>query len=134
MLGYYITDHGVAPAQDGPIVEGSEFYSSLSPYMFRLPIKDPWGEQYQVFCGTACIGKYSISEAKEDDFLVVSYGRDRTVDYDFEYDPLNEEAGLFVVFSLDDFNKDIINYNGSFIQIPLYHGKEIVRELKNIID
>jgi hypothetical protein len=102
--------------------------------MIRFPIRDPWGENYRVFCGTACLGKYGISKAKEDDFLVVSFGRDKAVDYGWEYDPLNEEAGLFAVFSLDDFNRDIINYNGSFIQIPLYHGKEIVRDLKDIID
>ena len=72
---------------------------------------------YRVYCGEACNGKYGISGCGPDDFVVVSYGRDGKEE-DWLYDFNNPKAGLYEVVSLDDFDKDIVMWNGSWIRAP----------------
>jgi len=117
-LADYITDHGIAPRQDGAYDENFEFFRALAPFYVRnLPVYDGWGNAYRVYCGEACNGKYGISGCGIDDFLVVSYGRDRTKE-DWVFDPNNPEAGLYELNNLDDFDKDLIIWNGSWIRAP----------------
>lgn len=50
----YITDNGVTPKQDGIYNENSELYIALSPfYVKELPVRDSWGNNYRVYCGTS---------------------------------------------------------------------------------
>jgi hypothetical protein len=123
--------NGFAPKQDGIITEGSEFYDALSPeHLPVIPIKDKWRENLWVYCGEACNGKYGISGASDEEFLIISYGRDKMMEY-WEYNPYDEEAGYVTIFSVDDYDKDIINYNGLWIRLPLYKAG---KELRNIGD
>ena len=50
-----------------------------------------------------------------DDFIVVSLGRDGIME-DWEFDENAPESGLFVLTGMDDFNKDIVMWNGSWIR------------------
>ncbi len=112
----YVTDNGIPPKQDGIYDENSEFYQGLSPfYVFVLPIKDSWGNQFRVYCGEACNGKYGISNSASDDFVAVSYGRDGKKE-DWKFDASHPGAGLFVTKSVEDSDKDLVMWNGSWIR------------------
>ena len=117
-LADYITDNGVAPKQDGIYDENSDFNLSLSPFYIKsLPIQDPWGNNYIVYCGEACNGNYGAMGCVEDDFIIVSYGRDGEEET-WEYNSADPNAGLFIIESADDFNKDLVVWNGSWIRAP----------------
>jgi hypothetical protein len=117
-LAVYVTDNGEVPTQDGIYSKDGSFYYSLSPfYVKELPIKDPWGNNYRVYCGKVCNRHYGISEAMADDFVVVSYGRNGEREM-WEFDPSNPEAGLFVIGDASDFDKDLIMWNGIWIRSP----------------
>lgn len=113
-----IVDYGVAPKQDGIYDENSKFYFRFSPfYVKKLPVKDPWENNYLVYTGTACNGKYGITGCGSKDYVVVSYGQDGEKE-DWEFDATNPEAGLFVIKSKKDLNKDFIMFNSSWIRCP----------------
>ncbi|MGB2843647.1 MAG: hypothetical protein WBC02_02190 [Candidatus Aminicenantaceae bacterium] len=117
-LADYVTDNGITPKQDGIYDRNSEFNKALSPFYVKiLPVKDSWGNNFIVYCGKACSGKYGISGAVSDDFVVVSYGRDGKKD-NWKFSPSNPEAGLFVVEDIEDFDKDLVAWNGSWIRAP----------------
>jgi len=105
--------------------EESEFYKALASYYLKIVhIKDQWGGNFIVYCGEACEGKYGISYPAEDDFLVCSFGQDKKMEYYWSFDYYDEKAGLFTVYSIDDFDKDLVNYNGAWIRVPLYFMKK----------
>jgi hypothetical protein len=119
-LADYVTDNGVAPKQTGSYEENSEFYQAISPfYIKELPIKDPWGNNYQVYCGMACTGNYGLLESyfANDDFLVFSFGSDGVQD-SWLYESDNPTSGMFIVSSPDDFANDLVNWSGSWIRAP----------------
>lgn len=114
----YVTDHGVSPNQEGVYDESSEFYKALCPFYLKiLLIKDSWGNNFRVYCGTACNGKYGISDCMADEFIIVSYGMDGKKEA-WLFDPSDPEAGFFTILSSDDYNKDLIIWNGSWIRGP----------------
>lgn len=113
----YVTDSGSAPAQDGTYDGSSAFYNAMSPfYVKTLPLNDKWGAGYRVWCGSAA-AEYGISDSLSDDFLVASFGRDKTQE-SFVFDEGALGAGLFQVSSLSDFDKDLIMWNGIWIRYP----------------
>jgi len=114
----FVTDNGITPKQEGIYSEDSDFYYALSPfYLKELPIKDPWGNNYRAYCGLACTGKFGISGAASDDFIIVSYGKDGEKEM-WEFNAMNPEGGIFVVKDVSDFDKDLIMWNGSWIRAP----------------
>jgi len=114
----YITDNGVAPTQDGTFAGGDTFYLSLSPFYLKvLPLNDQWGNNYRIYCDIAVNGNYGISGALGDDFLVSSYGRDKTLE-GFTFAAANPEAGMYVVSTGAHFNNDLVMWNGSWIRAP----------------
>ena len=120
----YITDFGVAPKQAGIYDENSEFHKALVDFYLKIvPIKDEWGNNIRVYCGETCNGIYNgISGCGADDFVIVSYGLDEKKE-DWEYNRQNREAGFYVLETLKDFDKDIVNWNGAWIRSP--HRSEI---------
>jgi len=113
----YVTDNGSAPAQDGTYDGTSAFYNAMSPFYVKiLPLNDKWGAGYRVWCGSAA-SEYGISNSLSDDFLVASFGRDRTQE-GFVFDEGSLGAGLFQVSSISDFDKDLIMWNGNWIRYP----------------
>ena len=122
-LADFVTDNGSAPKQDGIYDERSDFYIALCPfYLKELPIKDPWGNNYRVYCGKACNGKYGITNSGIDDFVVCSYGLDGEKEV-WEFDPANPEAGLFIVEESSDLDKDLVMWDGSWIRAPRKHAQ-----------
>jgi len=114
----YITDNGITPTQDGIYDENSEIHNALVPfYLKSFPSKDPWGNNYLIYCGKAGNGKYGITECVSDDFVVVSYGKDGEKE-SWEFIAYNPDAGIFVVNTDDDYDKDLVMWNGSWIRAP----------------
>jgi len=121
----YITDGNPYPEQNGSFDENSELYKAVCPfYMETLPIKDPWGNNYLIFCGKSGNSHYGISDCEDDDFVVVCLGMDGKKE-SWEFDFSDPEAGIFKVNVLDDFNKDLINWSGSWIRGP----EELLEEI-----
>lgn len=122
----YVTDNGTTPVQTGEYIATSPFYKALSPFYLKvLPINDQWGGGYRVYCGTAVDGNFGIADSGGDDFLVVSYGRDKAPGATgagarswAAFDPANPESGLFIVNQMAHFNYDLVNWNGSWISAP----------------
>lgn len=114
----FVTDNGTAPVQDGSYTGSSAFYTGLSPFYIKvLPINDQWGTNFQAFCGAAADGNYGISGAGGDDFVVASWGRDKTLE-SFTFSATDPEAGMFVVSTMAHFNNDLVMWNGSWIRSP----------------
>jgi type II secretion system protein G len=111
----YLTDKATPPANNGDI--STTLKTALSPmYVKVLPLKDQWGTNFKVYTGAA-VTVYGISGAATDDFVIASYGRDKTVE-SWTYNTSTPEAGLYTISASADFDKDIVNYNGSFIRGP----------------
>jgi len=113
----YVTDHGIAPDQDGSYDGSSAFYDAISPFYIKiLPINDKWGNNLQVWCGPAAT-QYGISNPTQDDFIVACFGRDK-IQEGFNFDVNSPEDGLYEVISLSDFDKDLIQFNAAWIRYP----------------
>ena len=119
----YATDNGKAPDagnQDGQLTAGNDFTKALSPLYIKIcPIKDLWGHAYSVHTGSAAASINGITSdiVGDDDFVIVSYGR-KGVDEGFTYLPDAPGSGLYSLSSTADFEKDLINWNGSWIRAP----------------
>jgi len=115
----YVTDNGFAPTQSGTYDGSSPFYLALSPFYIKvMPTIDQWGTGFNVFCGVAVDASgYGITGAMADDFLVASLGRGGAPEA-FPFDPANPEKGLEVVKTKTDFEKDLVQWNGSWIRGP----------------
>jgi type II secretion system protein G len=115
----FVTDNGTTPTSpSGPYTATDAFYVALSPFYVKvLPINDQWGTGYQAYCGLACEGVHGATNAGGDDFLILSFGRNK-LDDGFDFDASNPEAGLYVVNQMVHFNRDLIMWNGSWIRAP----------------
>jgi type II secretion system protein G len=116
----YITDVGYAPEQSGPIIAGSSFLEKLTPfYQKTVPLVDQWGMAFSVYCGTAIesAGIDGVTGGGPDDFIVISFGRDRQ-QTPFTFDPLDPQTAYFELTSLQSYDQDLIIWNGSWIHAP----------------
>jgi len=116
----YVTDNGMAPVSpNGPYTAGVGFYGSLSPFYIKvMPITDQWGTSFNVFCGAGTTGQYGLPTGLADDFLVASLGRGGVVETGFTFDAALPEKGLEVVSKGEHFEKDLVQWNGSWIRAP----------------
>ncbi len=99
MMLDYIGDKNVLPAQDGPLAGGSAFMTAMSGFYLKvIPLNDQWGSPFYVYCGAAVAGAgiSGFTAAGQDDFLIRSYGRDRTAT-DFSFDPLQPTTAYFTI-------------------------------------
>jgi len=117
----YIADSGVAPEQNGAIAAMSDFDAALSPFYLKvIPLTDQWRTPFYVYCGADAVlgaGIDGVTATGVDDFLIISYGRDRQPT-PFTFDPMAPTSAYFSVSSLEDFNQDLIIWNGSWIHVP----------------
>jgi prepilin-type N-terminal cleavage/methylation domain-containing protein len=116
----YITDIGYAPEQSGPVIAGSTFIDELRPfYVKALPLLDQWGTAFHVYCGTAVAssGIGGVTAGGPDDFIIISYGRDRQQN-SFTFNPMNPETSYFELTAIPSFNQDLIIWNGTWIHAP----------------
>jgi prepilin-type N-terminal cleavage/methylation domain-containing protein len=116
----YITNIGYAPEQSGAMVAGSTFIEELTPfYVKAMPLIDQWGTAFSVYCGTAIesAGIGGVTAGGPDDFIVISYGRDRQ-QTPVSFDPMDPVSAYFELTALPSFNQDLIIWNGSWIHAP----------------
>ncbi len=124
----YMTDHGdfTAIAQDGDLASPSAFMTALSSFYVKvIPVNDPWNDPYKVYLGAAAvtgvIDGADPAEVGDDDFAIVSYGRDKDIGPTYSassYTTTTPEAGRYNVSKMADFNEDLVNWNGSWIVGP----------------
>jgi type II secretion system protein G len=117
----FITDNGTAPVHDGALAAGDPLYTALSGFYLKvLPQNDQWGTPFLVYGQSAAVmgAGYGITESADDEFIVVSYGRDKVDGPTFAYDPLDPASVYFSITGLPSFNEDLVNWSGSWIHAP----------------
>jgi general secretion pathway protein G len=119
----YIAEYNEAPAagaQDGPLLPESAFVKALTEkYMTKCPIKDKWGNPYVVYSGLAVarFPGFSESTVGKTDFLIISYGR-KGLEEHFVFDPDQRESGIFESRTMADYDKNLVNWDGTWIRAP----------------
>jgi len=115
-IAAYITEKAVPPVANGEI--DATLRTDLSPMSLKvLPYADQWGQGFMIYTGANCNGQYGITGSGLDDFLVISYGRDKALET-WTYDSSMPDFGLYSITVIADFSKDLINLNGAFIRGP----------------
>ena len=113
----FVTDNGVAPVANGAYTASDAFYTGICPFYVKvLPISDKWGTFFRVYTGTNA-NQYGISTAVGDDFLVSSYGKGGEVE-GWSFVTASPEAGMYVLSTMAHFERDLVNWNGSWIRGP----------------
>jgi prepilin-type N-terminal cleavage/methylation domain-containing protein len=111
----YISDKVTPFAANGDI--DNTVRSALSPlYLKVLPTNDQWGTTYKVYTGSNCT-QYGVTSPASDDFMVASYGRDKAIE-SWTYNAATPDSGLYSIVNTADFNKDLVNLNGSMVRGP----------------
>jgi len=119
----FATDNGVGPdpGGGGPLGATDIFITDISPFYIKVcPQNDQWGTPYETHTGTDVSTNQGGIEAADvggDDCLIFSYGRDKA-DEGFSYVPANPGSGLFTIGGMSDFDKDLINWSGTWIRSP----------------
>lgn len=114
-IGAYVSDKATPPVANGAI--DASITTALSPFYLKvLPETDQWGQPFMIYTGANCT-QYGITGPGLDDFLVASYGRDKTVE-GWTYSAADPDAGLYTISSATDFNRDLISFNGAFVRGP----------------
>ncbi|MCX6563873.1 MAG: hypothetical protein NTU60_09745 [Candidatus Aminicenantes bacterium] len=115
-LDEYLLDNAALPNQAGSYNKNSLIYKALCPsHAASIPIKDPWGSDYLIFCGTRVNGHYGISGSAAEDYLIISLGRDGKAVY-WNYEIETHRYPKLTSWMLHDPNDDIINLNRIFIR------------------
>jgi len=127
----YVTDKGVAPTATGAaLTENDALVTALRGfYLKTVPLKDQWGHFLYASTGKSCSSNaFGITlpsgqgDWGDDEFIVGSSGRDTDcADYGAWSDE-NPYAGLYEVSTMNDFNKEIVNWNGSLVVGPRAAG------------
>jgi general secretion pathway protein G len=115
----YLTDKGTfLMASNGPLAVNGPVATALSPFYLKvLPTNDQWSTPFNVYLGTDVDGAIGVTGSAADDFIVSSNGRGGVAE-GWAYDPANAEAGLYVINASLDFERDLINWNGTFVRGP----------------
>lgn len=119
----YIDEQGEVPAsgiQNGPLESDSAFTRALEKkYLTLCAIEDHWGNPISVYSGSKAAEFIGLVDGFNggEDFIIVSYGRDGKAE-GFKYDPAHPQSGWFELDSMDDFEKDYINWTGKWIRRP----------------
>ncbi|HEX9901340.1 MAG TPA: prepilin-type N-terminal cleavage/methylation domain-containing protein [Acidobacteriota bacterium] len=118
----YSNDHFFTPTIDGAI--DNAFQQIMSPFYLKIcPMNDQWGFPYLIHAGqpvTTVLGR-AIAADGPDSFLIECMGRDNADDT-WAFAPATPEDGLYIVESMDDFLRDIVNNDGSLIHGPRTRG------------
>jgi hypothetical protein len=113
----YNSAKGAAPANPkGPILFRKPIVDELAPFMDQFRTLDWWGYNYQIWTGPGN-REYGIALTAPEDFLIVSTGKGG-VREPWAYDPAHPDAGLFAVEVPEDYEKDLVIWNGRFVRGP----------------
>jgi general secretion pathway protein G len=119
----YVSEFNEAPAagvQDGQLQPDSVFVKALTEkYLTKCPTKDKWGNPYVVYSGLAVLHFPGFDESMvgKTDFLIISFGR-KGVNEQFVFEPNQRESGIFESKTMADYDKNLINWNGTWIRAP----------------
>jgi general secretion pathway protein G len=119
----YITENDEVPgagAQNGQLTPDCAFVKALTEkHLTKCPIKDKWGNPYIVYTGpgVAQFPGFNESMVARTDFIIISYGR-AGVDDHFVFDPDQRESGIFESRRMADYDKNLVNWNGTWIRAP----------------
>jgi prepilin-type N-terminal cleavage/methylation domain-containing protein len=120
----FITDQGAwdnaGVTHNGDLVTNDSFIRALAPFYIKVcPVNDNWGEPFKVYLGSNVGSRRNIGSTNvgDDDFLIESWGRDNTAE-GWNYNVNTPTAGMYVIDSMDDFNRDLVNWAGSWIRAP----------------
>ncbi|MGB7294717.1 MAG: prepilin-type N-terminal cleavage/methylation domain-containing protein [Candidatus Aminicenantales bacterium] len=115
----FVTDNGTAPAHDGQLTSGDTLYTQLGGFYLKvLPQNDQWGSAFAVYGGTDAELVYAnVTDTRADDFLVASYGRNKTADT-ITFNPADPNTVYFAMTGMKSFDKDLVNWSGSWIHVP----------------
>jgi type II secretion system protein G len=114
----YVTDNGTAPAHTAEITIGDALFTQLGGFYLKvLPQNDQWGTPFLVYAGTAANGVYNATDCAADDFIVASYGRDKTED-PIAFTPTDPNTAYFAITGMASFDLDLVNWSGSWIHAP----------------
>jgi len=113
----YISDNGVPPSNPaGRLTFKKLFIAQLAPYLELLRISDWWGNSYRIYIGRASNG-YGITIQSDYDFCLVSFGK-KGIKENWTYDETSPLKGLYKVNTIEDFEKDLVIYNGRLVRGP----------------
>jgi type II secretion system protein G len=124
----YVTDKGFAPANGtGQLTgaAGDPMVVALTDFYIKaLPQNDQWANLYYVYTSDDCDGASAFGVALgsgqtwgTDDFIVASSGRNAATD-DSGYTSSDPSSGFYTLNSMTDFNKELLNWNGSWVIGP----------------
>jgi type II secretion system protein G len=122
----YLTDNGdfTAVAMGADLATNSPIIAKLATFYIKvIPINDPWNRAYRVGAGSAGVSTVlgaGATNLGDDDFAMVSYGRDREQGpvASTNYGTATPEGGLYLVTGMASFNNDLAAWNGSWICAP----------------
>jgi len=116
-FGAYLAARGAAPSNPkGPILFKKPIVDELAPFMRQFRTLDWWGFNYLVWTGPGNV-EYGISLEGPADYLLVSTGKGG-IRETWRYDPARPGAGLYDLTSPDDYEKDIVIWNGRLVRGP----------------
>jgi len=118
----YATDNGEAPDQGGmgPLGASDIFMTDISPFYIKIcPRNDQWGTPYVTYTGDQCasMGGITAPMIGDDDTIIVSWGR-KAADESFTYVPATPDSGLYTISGMSDFDRDLVNWSGTWIRAP----------------
>ncbi|MCX6562420.1 MAG: hypothetical protein NTU60_02310 [Candidatus Aminicenantes bacterium] len=114
----YESDFGVTPTNpNGRIHYKKPILRELMPYFERVRVADLWGTPYRIWIGPG-IKKYGIKTTGPGDILIVSLGKEGNQE-NWSYDPERPQAGLYSLRGSEDFEKDIVLWNGRMVRGPI---------------
>ncbi|MFQ6082247.1 MAG: prepilin-type N-terminal cleavage/methylation domain-containing protein [Candidatus Aminicenantia bacterium] len=118
----YITDNFQAPTDPGgALSESATIVGELIPfYIQHVPLGDHWGNAFLCRTRTGWT-LYGITSTGLDEYIIASTGRDGAGD-GWTFDATSTGDDFYVVDSLDDFNNDIVFWNGDFVHGPRTRG------------
>jgi len=121
----YVTDKGGfygEAVKGGQLTQGDGFIKSIEGFYLKVfPATDQWGHYFYVYTGAQSTGAsgfgLQIQTPPDDEFIIASSGRNEDTN-DNEYDPTDPSSGLYEVAGMKDFDKEIVNWNGSMVIGP----------------
>lgn len=115
----YTVDHGSAPAWDGSAyTRTSSIYTALVPFYIKgIPTTDQWGHNIVINSGSSWSSAWlgmTPSSGSTDEFAVGSPGRNTSFSFDYS----STGTYYFTVDSMDDFDNDLVLWNGNWVCAP----------------
>jgi len=116
-IAAFKAEHGVLPSNPrGEITFGKKIIWELRPYFERIRTADWWGCHYLIWIGGG-IDEYGLRSSSDEDVLIVSAGRKGGRE-PWRFDRSDPGAGFFDLDRFDDFDKDLVVWNGRPVRWP----------------